>query len=158
MTITKEFVNQVRRKLNITWNEENTDNRVNDIINMAIPDLIDKLGIADPDFDFSVPGKENKLFLAYCLYEWNHCANEFDDNYHNDIAQIQQKNDVAYYQQREEAKSEYAEAEHIESEYAEVEEEIEEAESEYTESEEEESEYVESEDAESEEAEVQYLQ
>jgi hypothetical protein len=100
------LVEQVRRKLNITWEDEETTARVNDIINSAIPDLKHKLGITDTDFDFSVGGTENKLFLAYCLYEWNHVANEFDDNYANDIATVQRKYDVQNYLNSEEAESE----------------------------------------------------
>ena len=109
MVIKPELVLQVRRKLNITWSDENTDARLNDIINDAIPTMIHKLGIANPDFDFSVPGDENRLFKSYCLYEWEHCANEFDDNYHNDIAQVQRKHAVAYYKESEGAEGEEAE-------------------------------------------------
>lgn len=88
---------QVKRKLNITWSDEDTNARVEDIIQSAIPTLLHKLGIADPDFDFSEPGMENNLFKAYCLYDWNHALNEFDDNYSNDIAQVQAKHDVEYF-------------------------------------------------------------
>lgn len=97
---------QVKRKLNVTWEDEETTARINDIINSAIPDLKHKLGITDTGFDFSVSGTENKLFLAYCLYEWNHVANEFDDNYANDIATVQRKYDVQNYLNSEEAESE----------------------------------------------------
>lgn len=97
--VTNELVLQVKRKLNITWSDADTDSRVNDIINTAIPDLIHKLGIANDEFDFSEAGAENKLFLAYCLYEWNHCINEFDDNYANDIMQVQAKHEVKYYEE-----------------------------------------------------------
>jgi hypothetical protein len=31
------------------------------------------------------------------LYEWNHCANEFDDNYANDIGQVREKHEVDHY-------------------------------------------------------------
>ena len=93
----KTLYYQVRRKLNITWEDFETTARVEGIINSAIPILLHKLGISDPDFDFSAAGAENNLFLAYCLYEWNHCANEFDENYHNDIAQVQDKHRVAKY-------------------------------------------------------------
>ena len=93
---------QVRRKLNITWNDEDTDSRVEEIILSAIPIMISKLGIADPDFDFSTPGRENDLFKAYCLYEWNHCANEFDANYSNDIGQVREKHEVDYYRSKSE--------------------------------------------------------
>ena len=88
---------QVRRKLNITWDDNDTTARIEEIIESAIPVMKDKLGIADSDFDFSKPGMENNLFKSYCLYEWNHCANEFDDNYANDIGQVRAKHEVAYF-------------------------------------------------------------
>lgn len=88
---------QVRRKLNITWDDDDTTARVEEIIESAIPTLIHKLGIVDSDFDFSKPGMENNLFRSYCLYEWNHCVNEFDDNYANDIAQVRAKHEVSNY-------------------------------------------------------------
>lgn len=82
------LLEQVKRKLNVTWNDDDTDSRIEEIVNNAIPSLKHKLGIFQTDFDFSVAGAENALFLNYCLYEWNHCSNEFDDNYHQDIADI----------------------------------------------------------------------
>lgn len=88
---------QVKRKLNITWSDEDTDSRVEEIIQSAIPALKHKLGIADPDFDFSIYGMENSLFLAYCFYEWNHCLNEFDENYANNIAQVRAIHEVGYF-------------------------------------------------------------
>lgn len=89
---------QVRRKLNITWNDPITDARVEDIINSAIPDLIHRLGITDPAFDFSVAGVENTLFLAYCIYEWNHCLHEFFINYASTIAGVRAIHEVKNYQ------------------------------------------------------------
>ena len=88
---------QVKRKLNITWTDEDTNSRVEEIIQSAIPALLHKLGIADPDFDFSAPGMENDLFKSYCLYEWNHCLNEFDENYANNIAQVRAIHEVEYF-------------------------------------------------------------
>lgn len=95
--MTERLVAQVKRKLNITWNDDDTTNRVQDIIQSAIPALKHKLGIADPDFDFGTPGMENDLFKAYCLYEFNHCLNEFDANYANDILQVRAKYEVEDY-------------------------------------------------------------
>lgn len=85
--MTAALVAQVKRKLNITWEDEDTNARVNDIIIAAIPVMIHKLGITEREFDFSIAGPENTLFLAYCLYAYNHCENEFDENYSNNIAQ-----------------------------------------------------------------------
>lgn len=88
---------QVKRKLNITWDDTDTTTRIEEIIESAIPDLIHKLGITDSEFDFSVAGAENTLFLAYCLYEWNHAINEFDLNYERMIAQVRAQHSVANY-------------------------------------------------------------
>ena len=96
--MTERLKAQVKRKLNITWSDPDTENRVQDIIESAIPTLIHKLGITDPNFDFAEPGIANTLFKAYCLYEWNHCINEFDVNYSNDIATVRAQNEVAHYQ------------------------------------------------------------
>lgn len=94
----EKLLEQVKRKLNITWEDDETTARLEDIINSAIPDLKHKLGIADDeDFDFSISGPENTLFLAYCLYEWNHSLEEFDVNYSRMIAQIQTKREVISY-------------------------------------------------------------
>ena len=95
--MTDRLIAQVKRKLNITWEDDDTNARVEDIIESAIPDLIHRLGIANPDFDFSEPGTENTLFLAYCLYEYNHALNEFDDNYSNKIAQVRAKHEVDHH-------------------------------------------------------------
>lgn len=91
------LIEQVKRKLNITWEDDVTTARIEEIIASAIPDLKHKLGIVDDDFDFSVPSAENTLLQNYCLYEWNHAIAEFDLNYERLIAQIRAKNDVAYY-------------------------------------------------------------
>ena len=90
------LIDQVKRKLNVTWSDEDTDARIADIMDSVAPALQHKLGIADPEFDFSAPGRENMLFLAMCLYEWNHSANEFDDNYANEIAQCRAIHEVEY--------------------------------------------------------------
>ena len=85
---------QVKRKLNITWEDDDTTARVEEIMESAIPDLKHKLGIVEDDFDFSQPGTERNLFLSYCLYEWNHSLPEFDNNYSNIIAQCRAKHEV----------------------------------------------------------------
>lgn len=92
---------QVKRKLNITWTDEDTNARVAEIIESATPYLLHRLGIADQDFDFAAPGLENTLFLAWCLYEYNHCVNEFDDNYANLIAIVRARHEVQYYRENE---------------------------------------------------------
>lgn len=107
--MTETLFEQVKRKLNITWEDDETTSRLNDIIGSAIPDLIHRLGITTDDFDFAKAGAENTLFLAYCLYEWNHALNEFEDNYSKMIAQVRARYEVAQYKESEEAESEQTE-------------------------------------------------
>lgn len=95
------LIEQVKRKCNITWNDDDTNTRITDIMTAAIPTLIHKLGIANPDFDFSVAGIENTLYVNYCFYEFNHCVNEFDDNYKNEIAQARARHRVEYHKANE---------------------------------------------------------
>ena len=96
--VTEALTSQVKRKLNITWQDADTDARVAEIINSAIPYLIHKLGISEDEFDFSAPGVENTLFLACCLYEWNHATmDEFEENYHGTIANVRARYEVEQY-------------------------------------------------------------
>lgn len=80
----------VKRKLDITWSDEETDARVADIIAAAEPTMRHKLGLPE-GFDFTAAGQERSLLLSYCLYEWNQSVHEFDGNYLNDILQVRQK-------------------------------------------------------------------
>ena len=91
------LIDQVKRKLDITWVDEDTDRRVADIMDSVAPILKHKLGISESEYDFSKPGLENMLFLALCLYEWNHSANEFDANYANELAHCRAIREVTYY-------------------------------------------------------------
>lgn len=91
----------VKRKLNITWSDDETDARVDDIIANAQPTMRHKLGLAD-DYDFATAsGQEQNLFLSWCLYEWNHASADFDNNYGNDILQVRQKWEVKRYAESE---------------------------------------------------------
>ena len=89
------LLQQVKRKLNITWSDPDTDNRVLDIIKQATTVMLYKIGITDVAFDFSKSGIENVLFLAYCLYLYNHTENEFDTNYLSDILQARAIHEVS---------------------------------------------------------------
>ena len=93
---------QVKRKLNVTWDDDETNARIEEMIASAIPDLIHRLGIVDSSFDFSLPGAENTLLLSYCLYEWNHMLEEFDTNYARMIAIVRAIHEVKQWRQNDE--------------------------------------------------------
>lgn len=86
----------VKQKCNITWEDEETEQRINEIIEDAIITVSDKIGTTK-EIDFSIPGKERNLFKNYCFYEWNNKVNDFDKNYENEILQLRQKYEVNQY-------------------------------------------------------------
>ncbi len=90
-----------KRKLNITWDDADTDARLEEIIEDGQVELIDKIGIKEGEdgqvFDFAQPGQERRLLLAYCLYGWNNALDEFDANYAGDILQARERWEVATY-------------------------------------------------------------
>lgn len=104
---------QVRRKLNVTWQDAATDARIDDIIATARRVVALKLGILRAeaeDFDFSLPGIENELFLAWCLYEWNHMADDFESNYAGMIGQARSVHEARQYAAAREAEADDAQS------------------------------------------------
>lgn len=85
------LVAQVKRKLHITWDDEHTNAVVDDIIPTAKAVIIEKVGITDPDYNFTTPGPENLLFLALCFYLYNDAEDEFEANYFTEILQTRRK-------------------------------------------------------------------
>ena len=84
------LLQRLKEKLNITWTEEETENRLQTILEDAVLTLDYKLGA---DVDYS-SGMERSLLLNYSTYAWNNCENEFDHNYSNSIMQLRQKYEV----------------------------------------------------------------
>ncbi len=81
----------LRNELTITWEDEETNMRLERIILNAIPTMNFKLGAS---IDYSEDGMEQNLFINYCVYVYNGCANEFDTNYFNEIMQVRLKYEV----------------------------------------------------------------
>ena len=91
-----KLLQEVKDHLNITWDEEETNRKIERIIKDAIAILNWKLGA---EIDYSEEeGQEHNLLLDYCMYAYNQCTNEFDNNYFNEIMQIRQKYEVIQYE------------------------------------------------------------
>ena len=78
----------LRNELYITWSNEETDMKLQRIILNAIPTMNYKLGAS---LDYSEDGIEQNLFINYCVYVYNGCANEFDEHYFNELMQVRMK-------------------------------------------------------------------
>lgn len=92
-----DLLQDLKDKLNITWDEEETNRKLESILENALAVMNYKLG-AD-NIDYVAPGMEHNLLLNYCMYVWNNCENEFDNNYLNEIYQIRHKYEVLNYEE-----------------------------------------------------------
>lgn len=81
----------LRNELYITWEDDETNMKLERIILNAIQTMNYKLGAT---IDYSADGIEQNLFINYCVYVYNGCANEFDVNYFNEIMQVRYKYEV----------------------------------------------------------------
>lgn len=85
------LVDKVRRKLRVTYQDDEVDGRIAEIMEQANLDLRSMLGITDDSFDFDSAGAERALYLAYCFYEWNDALDDFEVNYSDKIAKCRDR-------------------------------------------------------------------
>ena len=88
MTAQSEPLDAVRRKLNVTWDSNVTDERVQDVVDAVSPRLASLLGF-DAVHDFSKEdGEAWGLFLNACLYEFSDAWDDFVGNYEREIQSV----------------------------------------------------------------------
>ena len=78
----------VKRKLNVTWQDPDTDARLADVIASVSPRLGSLLGYG-AHHAFSEPdGQAWGLFLNACLYEFSDAWDDFTVNYEREIQSV----------------------------------------------------------------------
>lgn len=75
----------VKRHLNITWTDADTDEKIMDMMMDAEAELNHMLGA---EIDYFRPGMERRLYLNYMSYAWNECLNEFEQAYKREIIRV----------------------------------------------------------------------
>lgn len=84
----------LKQELFITWVDEDTEARLSRIIESAYSAMNYKFGA---ELDYTVPGMEQNLFIQYCVYVYNGAADEFDNNYYHELAQVRMLYEVEDY-------------------------------------------------------------
>jgi hypothetical protein len=88
MAISEAAMAAVKRKLNVTWDSNVTDERVQDVVDAVSPRLSSLLGF-DVAHDFSKEdGEAWGLFLNACLYEFSDAWDDFTQNYEREIQSV----------------------------------------------------------------------
>lgn len=90
------LIKSVKRHCKITWDDEDTNQDIADIVADAIPFMQHKLGIPANKVPkvFVDAGEERRLFKEYCLYCWNNMKSEFEANYKSEILTVRHKYEV----------------------------------------------------------------
>ena len=92
MTAQSEPLDAVRRKLNVTWSDDGTNARLQDVVDAVSPRLASLLGF-DAVHDFSKEdGEAWGLFLNACLYEFSDAWDDFTQNYEREIQSVRLMN------------------------------------------------------------------
>lgn len=98
-----ELLELAEAKLNITWNDEGTQSRIEAILDEAIPAVSNMIGLGydytsmtaidenGEEFDYSEPSLERNVLMNYVAYEWNHQSGIFRESYWQEIAACRQK-------------------------------------------------------------------
>ncbi len=91
----EELLKVAKSACSITWDDADTNNKIESIVESAVVTLAYKLGMGDwgPE-TFLEPGQTKTLFENYCLYDWNKMLAEFDTNYKSEILQVRHKYEV----------------------------------------------------------------
>ncbi len=106
-TLLDTLYQQVSSRCYITSKDNLIKERLEKIIKNALISVKSLLGIPEESFDFSKDGKENELFLNYCMYRWNNrTTKEFENNYMSDILSVRNENEVKYYRSLKEENNE----------------------------------------------------
>lgn len=92
-----EFLESIKRHLQITWDDIDTNKKVIEKMVDAEIALNHKLGA---EFNYFEPGQARQLYKDYVLYSWNNCLNEFDSAYRSEIYQLRHQAEVANYEKQ----------------------------------------------------------
>ena len=82
----KDFIDEVKRSLNITWNDDNTNSSVDDYIRNGVAVLENDVK-ANINFNNDILAR--KLLKTYCRYERNNSEEYFIENNLQDILKLE---------------------------------------------------------------------
>ncbi len=84
---TLELEEEVKRFLDITWDDEDTKKSINEYIKYAKQDLSNLVGTEEIDFEKDILARE--LLLNHCRYQRNKDIEFFEDNFLKKIRRLQ---------------------------------------------------------------------
>lgn len=90
------LLNDVKNHLQITWEDQGTDQRIGALIESGIAYLDDKRGASA---DYTLPGYPRTLLFEYVRYGRDDALDVFESNYQSMILAMRQQRQVSEYAQ-----------------------------------------------------------
>lgn len=94
MEISDTLLSDVKNYLDITWEDETTNKKMEGIILRGVK-YLDR--IAGAKLDYEVEEKPKELLLDYCRYVRSNALSEFQSNYLHELLTLQIMQEVASY-------------------------------------------------------------
>ncbi len=92
-----KFLDELKNYLNITWDEDFLDKKLESIISRAVPIISDFAG-----YDFTaetIIGAEKQLLLDLCRYIYNNAYEDFAVNFSSELVALRNKYAVLAYEE-----------------------------------------------------------
>lgn len=96
MALPDGLLDKVKNRLNITWDDDATNEKLSDIIADGMEYIDDKLG---DTADYTEAGRPRMLLMEYSRYAWSDALDVFETNYLAHILAMQNKKAVADYEE-----------------------------------------------------------
>ncbi|MEG0758330.1 MAG: hypothetical protein RR505_07960 [Raoultibacter sp.] len=84
----------VKRKLNITWSDGETDMRIADVIATVAPAVARVVALDVDSAKLTDDAETRGLVVNACFYEWSHALDDFWGNYADDIQRCRIKHEM----------------------------------------------------------------
>lgn len=94
MQVSAGLLASIKNRLNITWEDVATDNKISDIAEEGIFYLDGKLGAAG---NYEIPGWPRMLLMEYVRYARDEALDVFENNYTSLILSMQNERAVSAY-------------------------------------------------------------
>lgn len=85
-TLPEGLLNELKIYLDITWNDDNTDKKLEGIIKRGMK-YIDS--VAGTELDYTVEDKPRELLFDYCRYVRSNALEQFQINYLHELLSLQ---------------------------------------------------------------------
>lgn len=95
MTIPEGLLKDVKIYLDITWDDNHTEDKLRGIIQRGMK-YIDR--VAGGEQDYSIEDKPKELLLDYCRYVRSNALEEFQNNYLSELLTLQISREVERYE------------------------------------------------------------